>query len=402
MRTHPEGFRTTTRRWVTAVSMVAVIGSSMAWPGRASAAQWDPEWEAVAGRSADAVATDASGDVYVAGTVRSADAAWRSMVLVKYAADGEQLWRRRWLGTAGFPYSVGRDVAVAPDGASVYVAGGELNDSTEHARATVWAYSADDGTLMWRRAMWPHSSSVAEGIGAGPSGPVVGVAGRSEYPLLGDGRVAAFGMDGARSWTAPFEIPTVRRQTDDAVFDVDVDTGGRVFVVGAVERRRVTIDQWWDGRWSDVDVAIQRYDSEGQLMRSTLLADPGTKDRDAGLAIDVFDRMVMVAGLEGATRAGGGHAWIARATLRGHVVWSSRAGARPSVASGVALTPWGDVQLVGRTGAGPKRLFVRAYSPDGVLESRRHLDHAGASGVAASEDPAIYVVGGRTVWRLAP
>jgi hypothetical protein len=137
-------------------------------------------------------------------------------------------------------------------------------------------------------------------------------------------------------------------------------------------------------------------------MRSTLLADPGTKDRDAGLAIDVFDRMVMVAGLEGATRAGGGHAWIARATLRGHVVWSSRAGARPSVASGVALTPWGDVQLVGRTGAGPKRLFVRAYSPDGVLESRRHLDHAGASGVAASEDSAIYVVGGRTVWRLAP
>jgi hypothetical protein len=251
-----------------------------------------------------------------------------------------------------------------------------LNDSTEHARATVWAYSADDVTLLWRRAMWPRSSYVSEGIGAGPSGPVVGVAGRSEYPLLGDGRVA--------------------------VFDVDVDTGGRVFVVGAVERRRVTIDQWWDGRWSDVDVAIQRYDSEGQLMRSTLLADPGTKDRDAGLAIDVFDRMVMVAGLEGATRAGGGHAWIARATLRGHVVWSSRAGARPSVASGVALTPWGDVQLVGRTGAGPRRLFVRAYSPDGVLESRRHLDHPGASGVAASEDPAIYIVGGRTVWRLAP
>ncbi len=186
-------------RSVTVLSTIALLASAVAIPVTAIGHEWDSQWEVTVGRSADAVATDASGDVYVTGTVRSADGSWRSMVLVKYAADGEELWRRTWPAhVEGFPFSVGRDVAVSSDGESVYVAGAELDDSTENARATVWTYSAE-GALLWRRAMWRSSSYVAEGIGAGPAGPVVGVMNRSEYPILRDGRVVAFDPDAPSS-----------------------------------------------------------------------------------------------------------------------------------------------------------------------------------------------------------
>ncbi len=59
------------------------------------------------------------------------------------------------------------------------------------------------------------------------------------------------------------------------------------------------------------------------------------------------------------------------------------------------------MQLVGETGVRSlRRLFMRAYSFGGELLARRHLDGVGASGVAASDEPALYVVGGRSLWRL--
>lgn len=388
-------------RSVIIASTIVLFSASPVSPIGVGAVQWDAEWEVTVGRSADSVATDANGDVYVTGTVRSADGYWRSMVIVKYAPDGGELWRRTWpTRSERFPYSIGRDVAISLDGDTVFVAGAELNDSTEHARAKVWAYTAH-GDLRWHRAVWGPSSLVADGIGVGPAGPVVGGAAWSEYPLLGDGRVAAFADDGTKLWTAPFEVQQVHRTTRDAVFDIAVDHQGIVYAVGVVERRLITVDDRWEGVWSDADTVIQRFDPDGRLVWSTLLTDPGVKDRDSAFAIDVVGRAVMVAGLRDGSRVVRGHAWLARMSPGGRVAWSTDAGARPSVAYDVAITPWGDVQLVGETGVRSlRRLFMRAYSFGGELLARRHLDGVGASGVAASDEPALYVVGGRSLWRL--
>lgn len=388
------------RRSVTVLSTIALLASAVAFPVTAIGNEWDPRWEVTIGRSADAVATDASGDVYVTGTVRSADGYWRSMVVAKYSADGAELWRHTWLARSSqFPYSIGRDVAVSPDGETVFVAGAELIDSTEHARAKIWAYTSD-GDLRWHRAIWGSSSLVADGIGAGPAGPVVGGQSHSEYPVFGDGRVAAFGDDGSRLWTSPFEVPGVRRSAADAVFDVDVDVRGRAYVVGSVERRVVTIDEWWDGIWSDADIAVQRFDPDGRLAWSRVFADPGVKDRDVAFSVDAAGRSVAIAGERDGARNEEGKAWLALMSSGGRLDWTTFAGVRPSIAAGVVLTPWEDIQLVGGSGVGPRRLFLRAYSLDGTLESRRHLDRASASGIAASDEPALSVVGGRSLWRL--
>lgn len=387
-------------RWMVIVSTIAISALVLS-PVEVGAVEWNAEWEVDVGRTADAVATDASGDVYVTGTVRSADGYWRSMLIAKFAADGAELWRHTWPArSAQFPYSIGRDVAVSPDGETVFVAGAELIDSTEHARAKIWAYTSD-GDLRWHRAIWGSSSLVADGIGAGPSGPVVGVESHSGYePRFGDGRVAAFGDDGSRLWTSPFEVPGVRRSTADAVFDVDVDVRGRAYLVGSVERRVVTIDEWWDGIWSDADIAVQRFDPDGRLVWSRVFADPGVKDRDLAFSVDAAGRSVAIAGERDGARNGEGQAWLALMSFGGRLHWTTFAGVRPSIAAGVVLTPWEDIQLVGGSGVGPRRLFLRAYSLDGTLESRRHLDRASASGIAASDEPALYVVGGRSLWRL--
>lgn len=382
------------------MSTVALLASPVASPIGAGAVGWDPEWEVSVGRSADAVATDASGNVYVTGTVRSADGSWRSMVIARYAADGEELWRRAWPAHSKvFPYSMGRGVAVSPNGDTVFVVGAELNDSTEHARAKVWAYTAD-GDLGWHRSVWGSSSLVAEGVGVGPDSIVVGGTTFGECSQPFDGRIVAFAIDGGLLWSAPFEAPQIRRSTSDAVRDVAVDDRGRVFAVGMVERREVSCDDSMvRGRWADGDVLIQRFAPSGGLTWSKVMPDAGVKDRDSALAVDADGAAVMVAGHLDGSRHGGGRAWIARVSPRRRIVWSTYAGARPSVASDVALTPWGDVQLVGEIGVKP-RLFVRAYSPDGELLSRRHLNGAVASGVAASDEPALYVIGGRNLWRL--
>jgi hypothetical protein len=233
-------------------------------------------------------------------------------------------------------------------------------------------------------------------------GPVVGVRGWSEYPLLGDGRLAAFADDGTMVWTALFEAPPVPRRTGDAVLDVDIDRRGHVYAVGVVDRRPVSIDDWWNGVWSDADVVVQRFDPGGRLLWSKLLADPGVKDRDTAFAVDVVGRTVTVAGLRDGSRDMGGRAWLARMAPGGRVLWSKDVGPRPSAAYDVALTPWGDVQVVGRIDSAPRRLFLRAYSLGGDPVSRRGLEGASAVGVAASHEPALYLVGGRRLWRLPP
>jgi len=148
---------------------------------------WDPIWERSVREDIGsifvppmaAVAADGHGNAYVTGF--RANGSWgspessSSMTLAKYGPASRLLWRRAWTLTSGFHrYAVGFDVAVSPDGRTVYVAGTQFNDSTEDGVPRIWAYTAT-GVLRWVHVPWGgRASAMGRAVVARRAGVVVG------------------------------------------------------------------------------------------------------------------------------------------------------------------------------------------------------------------------------------
>ncbi len=203
------------------------------------------------------MATDPAGAAYVTGAVDSQDGYWKTMVVAKYARNGDQLWKRVWRShTERYPYSAGSDVAVSPDGDTVYVGGAEFNDSTEAARARLWAYSAD-GHLVWARVGWPGWSVEIGAVAADNNGAVVGGTTRGECGPH-DGLLAAYDPKGTQAWTDPFEAPGYEG-TSDSVEGVAIGPQGEVYAVGSIDTTAVSCDEALHGIWSDEDIVIRSF-----------------------------------------------------------------------------------------------------------------------------------------------
>lgn len=395
-------------RWMTGTRFGAMVGvallacSIIAVPARGEGElpdRWEPLWMRTVAREISAVATDANGDVYVTGWVDSRDGYWRSMVVAGYARDGERLWRRVWPQHGGrYPYSVGSDVAVAPDGGTVYVGGAEFNDSTEVARARLWAFTTD-GTLRWGAVAWPGSSVEIRAVAADRDGAVVGATTSGECGWPHDGRLAAFDGQGNRLWTDPFEAPGIDG-TSDAVADVAIGSDGRVYAVGSIDRTPVSCDDVFAGIWSDEDIVVQQLTRDGIVGWRSVLDDADVKDREGATAVTVGEGGIVVSGRIDATRRLIGRAWLASFSDGGDVDWSRIWGpGRPasSIATAVSAAPWGPLFV---SGSVRRASFLRSYTVDGALLPGRLPARVSAAGVSTGLHRTLYVIGGSRLWRL--
>lgn len=122
---------------------------------------------------ATAVATDRTGNVYVAGTSNSplTDA---DIMVVKYDAAGREQWTCRWNGKAN-GYDAPTAIAVAADG-EAYVTGFTLTGETGYAAVLLKLTS--DGHVAWAQTNVPSGTvgAFGEGIAFTPSGAVQVVA----------------------------------------------------------------------------------------------------------------------------------------------------------------------------------------------------------------------------------
>jgi hypothetical protein len=293
-----------------------------------------------------AVATDATGSVYVAGYVGAsvdglAHAGGQSdMCVWKFDSDGTRVWTRS-VGSA----SEESAYAVVTDGAgNVYVSGyggAGLNGQTHHR---LWdlilcKFSAD-GVLLWTR-MWGGSANDRTfGVAVDPSGNIY-VPGHTEgsfdgQPALGgqDYFLSKFDPEGNRLWTRIWGTPVL-----DIIGGISVGADGFVYVTGGTQGAM-------DGQsnMGGVDISVTKFSPDGTLLRTRMYGSAGFDGYDTTVW---DDRGVMYligatsGNLGGEPNRGGFDAFVMELAADGAPVWTVQWGSEvdETVRGGVFRAP---------------------------------------------------------------
>lgn len=372
----------------------------------AAADPWDPIWERSVKQDtgswvvppSTAMATDPGGSVYVTGYRVYGNAGTpdggASMTLAKLTPDGDPLWRRAWSHPSGVHrFTIGFDVAVAPEGGTVYVAGARFNDSGEDGVPMLWAFTSS-GRLRWTHTAWGGGwSAMARAVVARSGGVVVGGVTFGECGPT-NGVIAAWSVGGERRWQDPFE-PAARDAIGDALYDLAIGAGGAIYAVGS---RDLGVSSCGPEPTPDVDVMIQRRAPDGRIGWTRVWRGGDQVDDDRASTVAARGDVIVVGG-----RRDGypGRAWLARIAPTGEVRWS-RTFPRPPAGgqlTGLSVAPWGPIYSVGKADGAT---FLRRYARTGDLGSERRLAGPAASGVATARGGAVYVTRQATLWRLPP
>jgi len=203
------------------------------------------------------------------------------------ATTGGPLWLMKYNGP-GNNSDGGEDVAVSPDGQSVFVAGDSAGAGLYYDYATI-AYDAASGAQKWvKRYDGPaHRDDITASVAMGPDGSSVFVTGNS----VGSGTgvdyatVAYDAATGSPLWTRRYDGPV---SLDDGAEAVGVSPdGSKVFVTGHSE-----------GSTGATDYATQAYDAgTGTVLWESRFDGPGHDYDDAfSLAVGPDGSSVFVTG----------------------------------------------------------------------------------------------------------
>ena len=196
---------------------------------------WTLQFESSESDSASDVAVDAEGNVYVAGFTDGAqpsqDGAGDGDAFVsKYGPDGSEVWTRQ------FSHENSYDSAesVALDGAgNVFVAGHTepLSDGMMDAseRSGFLRKVDSDGTEQWGLVFGDLFNTVP-GVAADGDGNVYVAGATATGKVIGDAVVRKYDTSGEELWTQQFGTPM-----HDTGIDVAIDGQGRVYVVGLTQ-----------------------------------------------------------------------------------------------------------------------------------------------------------------------
>jgi uncharacterized delta-60 repeat protein len=193
------------------------------------------------GDSAEAIAVDADGDVYVIGGSEGSGSSY-DYATIKYGADGSEQWVRRYNGPGNgvdFAYAVAVDAV-----GNAYVSGLSYASGNDYDYATV--KYGPDGSEQWVRRYGGNGHDIAYAIGVDAVGNVyvTGISGSSE-----DYATIKYGADGSEQWVRRYNGPG--NGTDHAE-GVAVDADGDVYVTG-----------WSLGSGSSSDYATIKYGADG-------------------------------------------------------------------------------------------------------------------------------------------
>jgi WD40 repeat protein len=180
--------------------------------------------------SPEAIAVDGAGNVYVTGTsVRVAGSSDYDFVTVKYDAAGTRLWVARY-DSPDHGYDAASAIAVDRAG-NVYVTGAGSGNGLYDTELTLVKY-APGGARQWVRTYGaaqtsgaPAAAGQALALGGDGSVFVTGTA-------FGDYVTVKYNDAGTRQWLATLANPGDQAHSDAAV-DIELDGAGNAYVTGA-------------------------------------------------------------------------------------------------------------------------------------------------------------------------
>ncbi len=305
-------------------------------------------------------ATDASGNVYVAGfssatwgSPRRSFTAGTDAFVAKLDPNGALLWNT-FLGTAG--EDIGNGVALGAG--SVFVGGYSANGWGAPVRpftagGDAFAAKLDgNGNLLWNTFLGGNENDVGEGIGVDASGnlflPMKSEAswGNPLRPYSADADIclAKLGGNGALVWNTFLGGPAF-----DIVHDVAVDAQGGAIVAGRCAGAWGAPVRSYAG---DFDICVARVDAQGALTWNTFLGG-GDDDQGESVAVDGAGS-IYVAGSSAAAWgdalqdfAGGGDVVLARLDGQGALVWNTFLGGVGAEYAGGVATGGGRIAVLG-------------------------------------------------------
>jgi uncharacterized delta-60 repeat protein len=323
--------------------------------------QWTKQLGTSSADIASGVATDSSGNFYVAGYTTggldgNTNAGSNDIFVVKYNSSGTKQWTKQ-LGSSQSDYTRG----VATDSAgNVYVAGGTQGglDGNTHLYGNdifVVKYH-DNGTKQWSKQLGASSQDHANGVATDSSGNVY-VAGTGLYK---------FDSSGNQLWS---------QNPGETYQGVVTDSSGNVYVTGSTSGGL-------DGNTSagSYDLFVVKYNSSGTRQWTKQL---GTSSNDFanGVATDSSDNVYVTGetagGLDGNTNSGSTDIFLVKYNSSGTKQWTKQLGTSYSdYANGVATDSSGNVYLTGNTSgeldgntnSGSTDIFLVKYNSSGTKQ----------------------------------
>jgi hypothetical protein len=397
---------------VTAVNAAGESAQSVEVTGTPAATSGARIWTKQLGTSQDdygyGVATDSSGNIYVTGATNAGldgntYAGLTDRVLVKYNASGVKQWTRQF-GTASNEYGTG--VATDSSG-NIYVAGatsGGLDGNSSAGGDDLFLIKYNSsGTKQWTKQLGTVGNDYGTGVVTDSSGNIY-ITGYTNAGL--DGNINAGGNDaflvkynssGTKQWTR--QLGTT---AEDVALDVRADPSDNIYVAGYTYGGL-------DGNTNAGlgDMFFIKYNSSGTKQWTKQLG-TASYDGASGVATDSLGNIYLAgytnSGLDGNTSAGLNDLILVKYNSSGTKQWTKQLGtALDESASGVATDSSGNIYvggysnggLDGNTSAGLSDLILVKYSSSGTKQWTKQLGTAsydGGIGVATNSS-YVYVCG---------
>jgi Beta-propeller repeat len=312
--------------------------------------QWSRQFGTSSSDTPMGAVTDAAGNLYIAGysTIGTDD----NFFVAKYDSSGNQLWLVQD-GTTADDYI--NALAVDATG-NVVVAGrtyGALHGNTHNGSGDLFVTKYDTaGTRVWTTQLGTTAEEVAYGAAIDSSGNIYagGITAGSiaaTHAGLNDFLLVKLDSSGNQLWTRQ-----LGSTTSEDVYDVESDSSGNVYAIGA------SGSGGFDGiaGFGGTDSFLVKYDSSGTKQWSRLFGTSGA-ETTRGVSIDTNQNPVVVGtssgALDGNINSGSNDAAILKYDSSGTKLWSRLVGSSNSeTVRGVALNLQGDIFVAASANAG--------------------------------------------------
>lgn len=194
--------------------------------------RWARQFGTPSADEATAVAADATGDIVVAGSIGADGGINPDALVIRYAADGAEKWRRV-LASPGDAYDAARGVATDADGnvAVVGYTSGALGGANHGIIDTFVALYSPTGTLKWIRQPGRADLDGAQGVAINTAGQIFVVGFQPGTTSAYEGYLAAYSSAGVEQWRRTVVKSDMPSDTGTWM-GVTVDPAGRPLVAG--------------------------------------------------------------------------------------------------------------------------------------------------------------------------